>query len=226
MCYNYIVKKRWFTAMADIRVHGYARVSTKEQNEARQIKALKEQGIADRDIYIDKVSGKSFERPEYKRLLNVVRKGDLIVVLSLDRLGRDYTEVQEQWRSITHELGTNIRVIDMPLLDTTTDQNNLDSRFIADLVLQILSYVAQKERESIRQRQRQGIDGMPIVDGKRVSIKTGVAVGRPKAERPQNWNEVYAEWKDKKITAVKAMEILNLKPNTFYKFVGEESEGE
>lgn len=211
--------------MSDIRVHGYARVSTKEQNETRQIKALKEQGIAERDIYVDKVSGKSFERPEYKRLLNVVRKGDLIVVLSLDRLGRNYTEVQEQWRYITRELGANIKVIDMPLLDTTTDQNNLDSRFIADLVLQILSYVAQKERESIRQRQRQGIDGMPIVNGKRVSVKTGVAVGRPKAERPENWNEVYDEWKNKKITAVKAMETLNLKPNTFYKFVGEESEG-
>ncbi|MDD2362553.1 MAG: recombinase family protein [Oscillospiraceae bacterium] len=211
--------------MADTRVHGYARVSTKEQNEARQIKALKEQGIADRDIYVDKISGKSFERPEYKRLLNVVRKGDLIVVLSIDRLGRNYTEVQEQWRYITQELGAHIKVIDMPLLDTTTDPNNLDSRFIADLVLQILSYVAQKERESIRQRQRQGIDGMPIVDGKRVSVKTGVAVGRPKAERPKNWDEVYTEWKDKKITAVKAMEILDLKPNTFYKFVSEESEG-
>lgn len=211
--------------MVDIRVHGYARVSTKGQNEARQIKALKEQGIAERDIYVDKVSGKSFERPEYKRLLNVVRRGDLIVVLSLDRLGRNYTEVQEQWRYITHELGANIKVIDMPLLDTTADQNNLDSKFIADLVLQILSYVAQKERESIRQRQRQGIDGMPIVDGKRVSFKTGVAVGRPKAERPKNWNEVYVEWKGKKITAVKAMKILNLKPNTFYKFVSEENEG-
>jgi len=211
--------------MVDTRVHGYARVSTKEQNEGRQIKALKEQGIADRDIYIDKVSGNSFERPEYKRLLNVVRKGDLIVVLSIDRLGRNYTEVLEQWRYITHELCANIKVIDMPLLDTTADPNNLDSRFIADLVLQILSYVAQKERESIRQRQRQGIDGMTIVDGKRVSVKTGVAVGRPKAERPENWNEVYTEWKDKKITAVKAMEILRLKPNTFYKFASEESEG-
>lgn len=211
--------------MIDIRVHGYARVSTKEQNEARQIKALKEQGIADRDIYIDKVSGKSFERPEYKRLLNVVRKGDLIVVLSIDRLGRNYTEVQEQWRYITHELGANIKVIDMPLLDTTTALNNLDSRFIADLVLQILSYVAQKERESIRQRQRQGIDGMPIIDGKRVSVKTGIAMGRPRAKHPDNWDEVYAEWKEKKITAVKAMGILRLKPNTFYKFVGEESEG-
>lgn len=211
--------------MADTRVHGYARVSTREQNEARQVKALKEQGIADRDIYIDKVSGKSFERPEYKRLLNVVRKGDLIVVLSIDRLGRNYTEVQEQWRYITQELGADIKVIDMPLLDTTADPNNLDSRFIADLVLQILSYVAQKERESIRQRQRQGIDGMPIVDGKRVSVKTGVAVGRPKAERPENWDEVYAEWKDKKITAVKAMKILGLKPNTFYKFANEDVEG-
>jgi len=212
--------------MADTRVHGYVRVSTKEQNEQRQVTALLEQGIANRDIYIDKVSGKDFERPEYKRLLNAVRENDVIIVLSIDRLGRDYTEVQEQWRYITQELGAHIKVIDMPLLDTTTDPNNLDSRFIADLVLQILSYVAQKERESIKQRQRQGIDGMPIVDGKRVSIKTGRPVGKPRAVKPDNWNEVYTKWKAKKITAVKAMQILGLKPNTFYKFANEHKQGE
>ena len=209
--------------MSDTRIHGYVRVSSKEQNESRQIEALKKQGIADRDMYIDKMSGKTFERPEYQRLLNVIRKGDLIIILSIDRLGRDYSEVQEQWRYITQEIGAHIKVIDMPLLDTSADPNNLDSRFIADLALQILSYVAEKERENTRQRQRQGIDAMPIDEnGKRVSAKTGRPVGKPKAERPQNWDEIYSEWKSEKITAVKAMEILKMKPNTFYKFAKED----
>ena len=199
--------------MADTRIHGYARVSSKEQNEARQINALKELGISDRDIYLDKVSGKSFDRPAYNRLLNSVREGDLVVVLSIDRLGRNYTEVQEQWRYITNELGANIKVIDMPLLDTSVNEKDIDSRFISDLVLQILSYVAQKERENIKARQAQGIANAKA---------NGQQLGRPKAQRPDNWDEVYSEWKAKKITAVKAMQILGLKTNTFYKFVGEE----
>ena len=199
--------------MTDLRVHGYVRVSSKEQNEERQISALKELGIAERDLYIDKVSGKNFDRPEYQRLLNVVRKGDLIVIVSLDRLGRNYQEVQEQWRYITSELGVNIKVLDMPLLDTSTSKNDIDSRFISDLVLQILSYVAQKERENIKARQAQGIAN---------AKEKGIKLGRPRAERPENWNEVYKDWKAKRITAVKAMQILGLKPNTFYKFVGED----
>ena len=211
--------------MTEIRIHGYARISTKEQNERRQITALMEQGISERDIYIDKASGKSFERTKYKLLLNALRKNDLVVITSIDRLGRNYDEVQEQWRHITQDIGADIKVLDMPLLDTSTDLgkvNKLDNKFIANLVLQILSYVAQKERENIRARQRQGIDSMPIINGKRVSVKTGVAVGRPKAVKPNNWNEVYTDWKDEKITAVKAMQILGLKPNTFYNFVQEE----
>jgi len=208
--------------MADTRMHGYVRVSSKEQNEARQISALKEQGVADRDMYIDKISGKSFDRPEYQRLLNVVRKGDIIVILSIDRLGRDYSEVQEQWRYITKDIGAHIRVIDLPLLDTSTNPQNLDNKFIADLVLQILSYVAQKERENTRQRQRQGIDAMPMVDGKRVSAKTGRPVGKPRAKRPKNWQEVFSDWKAGNIKAVEAMQILDMKPNTFYKFAKED----
>lgn len=136
--------------MKDIRTHGYARVSTKEQNEARQINALKEAGVSERDIYLDKISGKSFDRPEYQRLLNVIRKGDLIVIPSIDRLGRNYTEIQEQWRYITGELGADIQVLDMPLLDTRAKKDSIDSRFVSDLVLQILSYVAAKERETSR----------------------------------------------------------------------------
>lgn len=199
--------------MTDTRTHGYARVSTKEQNEARQINALKEFGIIERDIYVDKVSGKSFDRPEYQRLLNVIRKGDLVVVLSLDRLGRNYTEVQEQWRYITKELGADIKVLDMPLLDTRTSGDNIDSRFVSDLVLQILSYVSAKERENIKARQSQGIANAKA---------QGKHLGRPKAKRPDNWDEVYNKWCNKEITAVSAMQILGLKPNTFYKFVNEE----
>lgn len=199
--------------MTDTRIHGYARVSTKEQNEARQINALKEFGIIERDIYVDKVSGKSFDRPEYQRLLNVIRKGDLVVVLSLDRLGRNYTEVQEQWRYITTELGADIKVLDMPLLDTRTSRDNIDSRFVSDLVLQILSYVSAKERDNIKARQSQGIANAKA---------QGKHLGRPKAKRPDNWNEVYNKWCNKEITAVSAMQILGLKPNTFYKFVNEE----
>ena len=131
--------------MSEIRIHGYARVSTKEQNEERQINSLKEAGVSERDIYIDKISGKSFDRPEYQRMLNAVRRGDLIIIPSIDRLGRNYTEIQEQWRYIINELGADIQVLDMPLLDTRTEKDSIDSRFVADLVLQILSYVAAKE---------------------------------------------------------------------------------
>lgn len=199
----------------ETRIHGYVRVSTKEQNEARQINALKKIGVSDRDIYMDKVSGKSFDRPEYKRLLNVIRKGDLLVVSSLDRLGRNYTEVQEQWRYITGELGADIKVLDMPLLDTRANKDTIDRRFISDLVLQILSYVAEKERENIKARQAQGIANAKA---------QGVRIGRPQAQRPENWVEVYSRWREKKITAKAAMKELGLKPNTFYKFVSEEKE--
>lgn len=198
--------------MTDTRTHGYARVSSKDQNEARQIAALKEYGIADRDIYIDKASGKDFKRPEYQRLLNVLRKGDLLVVSSLDRLGRNYTEVQEQWRYIVNQLDVDIKVLDMPLLDTRTNGDNIDTRFVADLVLQILSYVAQKERENIKERQAQGIA---------YARARGKHIGRPKAEYPANWRQVYDLWHNqKKITAKKAMEMTGLKRNTFYKLAG------
>ena len=155
-------------------------------------------------------------------MLGRLREGDLVVVSSLDRLGRNYAEIQEQWSYITQTIKADIKILDMPLLDTSTATENLDRRFIADLVLQILCYTAEKERENIRKRQRQGIDVMPIVDGKRISLKTGRPTGRPRAVKPDNWNEIYARWAKKEITAVKAMELLNLKPNTFYRFVASE----
>ena len=203
-------------------VFGYVRVSSADQNEERQLQDLKNAGVDERNIFVDKVSGKTFERENYKAMINRLREGDLVVVASLDRLGRSYTEIQKQWSYITQTIKADIKILDMPLLDTSTATENVDRRFIADLVLQILCYTAEKERENIRKRQRQGIDVMPIVDGQRVSAKTGRPTGRPRAVKPDNWNEIYTSWKNKEITAVKAMEVLNLKPNTFYKFVASE----
>lgn len=199
--------------MTDTRIHGYARISSVDQNEWRQTDALKEYGIAERDIYTDFVSGKDFKRPAYKRLINSIRRGDLVVVMSIDRLGRNYTEVQEQWRYITDELEADIKVLDMPLLDTRVKENDIDSRFVSDLVLQILSYVAQKERENIKARQAQGIAA---------ARGRGVKLGRPRATYPKNWDEVYDLWRNKKeITAKEAMERTGLKRNTFYKLENE-----
>lgn len=201
------------------RTYGYARVSTRDQNLDRQLKALHDAGVEERDILIDKQSGKDFNRQSYKMLTEkLLREGDTLVILSIDRLGRNYTEIREQWELITKTMSANIKVLDMPLLDTTNTEN-LDSRFIADLVLQILSYVAEKERENTRKRQRQGIDVMPVVNGKKVSNKTGRATGRPSATYPDNWTEIYTQWKADQITAVKAMEILNLTKSTFYNLV-------
>lgn len=203
-------------------VFGYVRVSSADQNEERQLQDLKNAGVEERNIFIDKASGKTFERENYKAMINRLREGDLVVVASLDRLGRSYTEIQKQWSYITQTIKADIKILDMPLLDTSTAAENVDRRFIADLVLQILCYTAEKERENIRKRQRQGIDIMPIVDGQRVSAKTGRPTGRPRAVKPDNWGEIYTSWKNKEITAVKAMEVLNLKPNTFYKFAASE----
>lgn len=196
--------------MCEMRIHGYARVSSKDQNAERQIAALKEFGVQDRDIYTDKISGKSFDRPAYNTMINMLRKGDLLVIQSIDRLGRNYTEIQGQWKHITEEVGADIKVLDMPLLDTRTTGDTIDSRFVADLTLQILSYVAQKERESIKVRQAQGIAAAKA---------KGRVLGRPKATYPDNWKEVYKEWKEGAITAVKAMDKLGLKRCTFYKLV-------
>lgn len=137
--------------------YGYMRTSTKEQNEQRQVYAMHEEGIADENIYMDKMSGKDFNRPEYQKLVKNLQKGDILYILSIDRLGRNYDDIIEQWHLITKEIEADIVVIDMPLLNTTTKNNDLTGRFVADLVLQILSYVAQKEREAIKARQMYGI---------------------------------------------------------------------
>lgn len=207
------------------RTFGYARVSTTDQNLDRQIAQLSKYVADERDIYTDKASGKNFDRAAYNALVGtattrpILRDGDLIVICSLDRLGRNYIEIREQWENITNTLKADIKVLDMPLLDTSVTPDSLDRRFIADLVLQILSYNAQKERESIRKRQREGIDVMPIVNGKKVSKKTGKAVGRPTADYPATWIVNYTSWKSGDITATEAMKRMDMKRTTFYKLV-------
>lgn len=209
-----------------MKEYGYARVSTTDQNLDRQIKLLTDAGVSDKRIYKDKASGKNFERPQYQELVygtdrkdSPLHEGDLITICSIDRLGRNYSEIQKEWRYITQELKCDIRVLDMPLLDTRSSKDKLDGRFVADLVLQILSYVAEKERENIKKRQRQGLDAMPEKDGKKISKKTGRPIGRPAAQYPKNWDKVYREWQDGQITAVTAYTRLGLKKATFYNLV-------
>lgn len=194
------------------RIFGYGRVSSKDQNEARQLKAFKDFGIDDRDIYIDKKSGKDFDREQYQLLKNIIREDDLLVIQSIDRLGRNYEMIVNEWKDITKNIKADIMVLDMPLLDTRQKKDLLGT-FINDLILGLLSYVAQTEREKIKTRQRQGID---------IALSNGVKFGRPKVQRPDNYNEVIELWKNKKITAREAMKQLDLKPNTFYNMVNED----
>ena len=186
----------------------YGRVSHSDQNESRQIQAAIEFGIEERDIYIDKKSGKDFDREQYQIMKSQLRFGDLVVFLSIDRMGRNYSEIINEWRDIIN-IGCDIVVLDMPLLDTRNHDGGLTKRFISDLFLQILSYVAEQERINIRNRQRQGID-------------IAKSLGKYKGRKPievENFPEIYTQWKNGEITARKAMELLNIKSNTFYRRV-------
>lgn len=194
----------------------YGRVSTKDQNEARQLEKAKELKIKEDNIYIDKASGKDFKREKYILLKKILREGDILYISSIDRLGRNYEEIRKEWQELTHDMEIDIVVIDMPLLDTTKQANDLNGKFISDLVLQILSYVAQKERENIKKRQREGID---------IALKEKRPYGRPKQEIDKSFIDVYLKWKDKKVTGKKAMELLEMKPNTFYRRVKEYESG-
>lgn len=206
-------------------IYGYIRVSEKNQNTKRQWKMMtEEEGIPSKYIFEDRASGKDFNRKAYNALVGtehtvpLLHEGDLLVIYSIDRLGRNYTEIKEQWKHITQNLGADIKVLDMPLLDTrSTNGNDLERTFISYLVLQILSYCAQKERENILARQKQGIAAMKVIDGKKVSLKTERPTGRPSIGFPADWNEIYSKWKNGEITAVAARQILSLKNNTFYK---------
>jgi len=187
--------------------YGYIRVSSIDQNEDRQILAMKEKDVPERNIYIDKQSGKDFNRPEYKKLMRRIKQGDLLYILSIDRLGRNYVEIQEQWRRLTKDIGADICVIDMPLLDTRRDKD-LMGTFIADLVLQILSFVSQSERENIRKRQAEGIAAAKA---------RGVKFGRTPVEVPENFPKIVADWEQRRITTKQAMALCGMSQATFYR---------
>ena len=190
--------------------YGYIRVSSKDQCEDRQWLALKQFDISRKNIYVDKVSGKNFDRPQYNRLVKRLKKGDVLIVLSIDRLGRNYDEIQNQWRIITKEKQADIVVLDMPLLDTRKSQNNdLTGTFIADLVLQILAYVAQIERENIKQRQKEGIHAAKC---------RGVQFGRPRKNIPDNFDDVKGKWEKSEINSRQAAQILGISQNTFLRW--------
>jgi DNA invertase Pin-like site-specific DNA recombinase len=193
------------------QTYGYVRVSTREQNEDRQLVAMRDFGVTDGNIYFDKQSGKDFQRKEYRRLLRKLKPGDTLVIKSIDRLGRDYSEILEHWRIITREKQSAIVVLDIPLLDTRQKERDLTGTFIADLVLQILSYVAQQEREFLRQRQAEGIAAAQA---------RGVKFGRPPMERPPSFREVLDAWERREISAREAGRRLGISYKTFQVWAG------
>ena len=192
--------------------YGYARVSTREQNEGRQLTAMRDFGVQDAYIFLDRQSGKDFDRPAYQRLLQILKPKDTLIIKSIDRLGRDYGEILEQWRVITKERQADVVVLDMPLLDTRQKERDLTGTFIADLVLQILSYVAQTEREFIRQRQAEGIAA---------AKERGVKFGRPPKERPASFQDIREAWKRREISAREAARRLHVNHKTFLEWVGQ-----
>ena len=189
-----------------MKTYGYARVSAIDQNESRQLASLKALGIEHGKIFVDKQSGKDFNRPAYQALLKTLREGDLVYIKSIDRLGRNYEEILNQWRILTKERGVDIAVIDMPLLDTRKGKD-LMGTFLADVVLQILSFVAENERENIRIRQSEGIAAAKA---------RGVRFGRPIVKPPENFAEVVKEWEQGEICFAEALEKTRLKQATFY----------
>lgn len=189
------------------KVYGYVRVSTAYQNEDRQMIAMQEKQVPRNHIYVDKQSGKDFNRPHYIQLVERMEKGDLLYVLSIDRLGRNYEEIQNQWRILTKEIGIDICVINMPLLDTRNGKD-LMGNFIADLVLQILSFVAESERTNIKKRQQQGIAAAKA---------KGVKFGRPRTENPQDFMKIVLDWRYKKISLEEALKKSNMSKSTFYR---------
>ena len=187
------------------KVYGYARTSTREQNEDRQIIALKEMGVPEKNIFLDKLSGKNFERPQYKKMLRRLDSNSVLYIKSIDRLGRSYRDLSEQWRIITKEKGADVVVIDMPILDTRREKNLLGT-FISDLILALLSYVAESEYRTIHQRQAEGIAAAKA---------RGVKLGRPPKPLPENFHEVYQRWKTGKISAEEAASLVNMPVSTF-----------
>ncbi len=188
-------------------VYGYIRVSSTDQNEDRQLVAMRARSVPPENIFIDKQSGKDFDRPEYKRMVEKLRQGDLLYILSIDRLGRNYEEIQNQWRILTKEIGIDICVIDMPLLDTRHNKDFMGT-FIADLVLQILSFIAQNERDNIKKRQAQGIAAAKA---------RGMQFGRPTIDPPDEFSEIVRAWENKEIDFEQVKQMCHMSKATFYR---------
>ena len=186
-------------------LYGYIRVSTRDQNEDRQLIALRELHIPEKNIFIDKQSGKDFNRPQYKRLVRKLKKDDLLYIKSIDRLGRNYAEILEQWRLLTQTKSIDIVVLDMPLLDTRNGKD-LMGTFLSDIVLQVLSFVAENERINIRQRQAEGIAAAKA---------RGIRFGRPPKPLPENFHQIYQQWKNGKITGTAAAKLCGMPLSTF-----------
>ena len=188
--------------------YGYVRVSTKEQNIDRQLVEMYAQGLNDKTIYIDKQSGKDFEREKYQELKKRLQSGDLLIIKSIDRLGRNYDMIIDEWRTLVNNMNVDIKVLDMPLLDTRTEGKNLVGKFISDIVLQILSFVAENERENIKKRQAEGI---------RIAKEKGKHLGRPKLKLPKNFLKVANQYKKKEISLDEALSYLKMNRSSFYK---------
>lgn len=196
--------------------YGYVRVSTREQNEDRQMIALSGVQVPEKNIYVDKQSGKDFDRPMYRKLLKRLKTDDLLYVKSIDRLGRNYGEILEQWRILTRERKVDIVVLDMPLLDTRRGKD-LVGTFLSDVVLQVLSFVAENERKNIRERQKEGIEAAKL---------RGVRFGRPEKPLPENFDEAYARWTAGEITGKEAARQCSMPPTSFYRKAGYRRDGD
>ena len=188
-------------------MYGYVRVSSTDQREDRQLIAMQQERVPEQNIFVDMQSGRDFNRPKYQELVGKLKSGDLLYVMSIDRLGRNYREIQKQWYILTKEIGVDICVLDMPLLDTRGGKDLMGS-FIADLVLQILSFVAQSERDSIRERQRQGIAA---------AQNRGVKFGRPKKREPENFLTLVTAWEKKEVALAEVLKKCNMSESTFYR---------
>ena len=188
-------------------IYGYVRVSSTDQNEDRQMAAMQKKAVPPQNVFVDKLSGKDFKRPEYRRLVQKLKEGDLLYILSIDRLGRNYEEIQEQWRVLTKEKGIDVSVIDMPLLDTRQGKD-LMGTFIADLVLQILSFVAQTECENIKKRQAEGIAA---------AREKGVKFGRPEIAVPADFGQIVGKWEKRQLSFQEVLKWCGMSEATFYR---------
>lgn len=208
------IRKKFYKGGEAMRKYGYIRVSSKDQNPERQVIAVVGSGVDEKNIFVDQISGKNFDRPQYKKMLKKLKPQDLLVLKSIDRLGRNYEEILEQWRILTKEKNVDIQVLDMPLLNTKTEVDGLTGVFIADLVLQILAYVAETERTFIKQRQAEGIA---------LAKANGVHFGCKKIELSDEAKKVFLLWENNEITAKEAAEQLRISKSTFYRRCREEN---